>query len=95
MGFFPQLIDMPAHNDDGVGGMHIYIPWWLEKDRSLPFSSRAITLKYGAAAACLVMDLGAAYTVSTVNSMMETVAEGEEASGLNSKMTIAGFGGHT
>lgn len=38
MGFFPQLIDMPAHNDDGVGGMHIYIPWWLEKDRSLPFS---------------------------------------------------------
>ena len=38
MGFFPQLIDMPVHNDDGVGGMHIYIPWWLEKDRSLPFS---------------------------------------------------------
>lgn len=38
MGFFPQLVDMPVHNDDGVGGMHIYIPWWKEKDRSLPFS---------------------------------------------------------
>ncbi len=38
MGFFPQLVDMPVHNEDGVGGMHIYIPWWLEKDRSLPFS---------------------------------------------------------
>ena len=38
MGYFPQLVDMPVHNDDGVGGMHIYIPWWLEKDKSLPFS---------------------------------------------------------
>ena len=38
MGFFPQLVDSPAHNEDGVGGMHIYIQWWLEKDRSLPFA---------------------------------------------------------
>ena len=38
MGFFPNLIDLPVHNDDGVGGMHIYIPWWKEKDRSLDFS---------------------------------------------------------
>ena len=38
MGFFPDLIDLPVHNDDGVGGMHIYIPWWKEKDRSLDFS---------------------------------------------------------
>ncbi|QXD14006.1 GMC family oxidoreductase [Rhodocaloribacter litoris] len=35
-GFIPQLVDMPPHNEDGVGGMHIYIPWWLEKAR-LPF----------------------------------------------------------
>jgi choline dehydrogenase-like flavoprotein len=27
-GFFPQLMNQPAHNCDGVGGMHIYIPWW-------------------------------------------------------------------
>jgi len=38
MGFFPNLIDLPVHNDDGVGGMHIYIPWWRENDRSLPFA---------------------------------------------------------
>jgi choline dehydrogenase-like flavoprotein len=25
---FPQLIKMPAHNHDGVGGMHLYMPWW-------------------------------------------------------------------
>ncbi|MCB0716834.1 MAG: GMC family oxidoreductase [Bacteroidetes bacterium] len=36
-GFFPQLMNMPAHNEDGVGGMHVYVPWWLNKSR-LPFS---------------------------------------------------------
>ncbi|WP_412069701.1 GMC family oxidoreductase [Rubrivirga sp. IMCC43871] len=27
--FVPALANQPAHNCDGVGGMHIYIPWWL------------------------------------------------------------------
>jgi choline dehydrogenase-like flavoprotein len=27
-GHFPQLEKMPPHNHDGVGGMHLYVPWW-------------------------------------------------------------------
>jgi len=27
-GYFPQLEKMPPHNHDGVGGMHLYVPWW-------------------------------------------------------------------
>jgi choline dehydrogenase-like flavoprotein len=27
-GFVPGLMDVPAHNCDGVGGMHVYMPWW-------------------------------------------------------------------
>ncbi len=27
-GYFPQLEKVPAHNHDGVGGMHLYMPWW-------------------------------------------------------------------
>jgi choline dehydrogenase-like flavoprotein len=27
-GHFPQLTKVPAHNHDGVGGMHMYMPWW-------------------------------------------------------------------
>jgi choline dehydrogenase-like flavoprotein len=27
-GYFPQFERMPPHNHDGVGGMHMYIPWW-------------------------------------------------------------------
>lgn len=29
-GLIPELMDMPAHNEDGTGGMHLYIPWWLD-----------------------------------------------------------------
>lgn len=28
MGHFPYLEKMPPHNHDGVGGMHLYVPWW-------------------------------------------------------------------
>ena len=27
-GFFPVLMDLPPHNDDGTGGFHLYMPWW-------------------------------------------------------------------
>jgi choline dehydrogenase-like flavoprotein len=27
-GYFPALADVPRHNEDGVGGMHLYMPWW-------------------------------------------------------------------
>ena len=40
-GFVPRMMDLPAHNEDGVGGMHLYMPWWnLDKQRKnqLPFS---------------------------------------------------------
>jgi choline dehydrogenase-like flavoprotein len=29
-GFIPRLVDVPPHNADGVGGGHIYMPWWLD-----------------------------------------------------------------
>lgn len=27
-GYFPQLAKIPPHNHDGIGGMHLYMPWW-------------------------------------------------------------------
>jgi choline dehydrogenase-like flavoprotein len=27
-GYVPQMEQMPPHNHDGTGGMHMYIPWW-------------------------------------------------------------------
>lgn len=35
-GFIPKMLDTPAHNEDGVGGMHLYMPWWLD-NKTLDF----------------------------------------------------------
>jgi len=35
-GFIPALLDHVPHNEDGVGGMHVYMPWWLD-NRKLDF----------------------------------------------------------
>src|SRR5947199_467634 len=32
-GFIPKLADHMPHNHDGVGGMHLYMPWWLENKK--------------------------------------------------------------
>jgi choline dehydrogenase-like flavoprotein len=32
----PKLVDGIPHNEDGVGGMHLYVPWWLN-DKKLDF----------------------------------------------------------
>jgi len=29
-GFIPKMMDHVPHNEDGVGGGHIYMPWWLD-----------------------------------------------------------------
>ncbi|QMU28647.1 GMC family oxidoreductase [Adhaeribacter radiodurans] len=36
--FVPKLMDRKRYNEDGVGGMHLYIPWWLEGNKKLNFS---------------------------------------------------------
>ena len=35
-GVVPQLLDRKRYNEDGVGGMHVYIPWWAY-DQGLDF----------------------------------------------------------
>ncbi len=35
-GFIPSMVDHVPHNEDGVGGMHVYMPWWLD-NRKLDF----------------------------------------------------------
>src|SRR6185503_16120711 len=32
-GQVPALNNMPRHNSDGTGGMHVYVPWWLYDDK--------------------------------------------------------------
>lgn len=34
--FIPALMDRKIYNEDGVGGMHVYTPWWLD-NKNLDF----------------------------------------------------------
>lgn len=36
-GYIPALVGMPKYNDDGIGGNHLYIPWWLYDARHKEF----------------------------------------------------------
>lgn len=33
MAFMPQLVDRPRYNEDGVGGLHVYTPWWMDNKK--------------------------------------------------------------
>jgi len=37
-GNIPALENMPRHNCDGIGGMHVYVPWWEldKKNKAFP-----------------------------------------------------------
>ncbi|MDO6491438.1 MULTISPECIES: GMC family oxidoreductase [unclassified Cellulophaga] len=32
-GFIPAMMDRKMYNEDGVGGMHVYSPWWLDNKK--------------------------------------------------------------
>ncbi len=32
-GVLPQLFDRKRYNEDGVGGLHVYSPWWLDNKK--------------------------------------------------------------
>lgn len=43
--FLPQLMDRKRYNEDGVGGMHMYVPWWLD-NKKLDFG-RGYHIEFG------------------------------------------------
>src|SRR5918993_745352 len=44
-GILPDLIGRKRYNEDGVGGMHVYTPWWLD-NKKLDFP-RGYHIEYG------------------------------------------------
>jgi choline dehydrogenase-like flavoprotein len=48
-GFVPQLTGLPPHNDDGIGGMQLYMPWWnygKQLHSQMPFA-RGYHIEFG------------------------------------------------
>ena len=36
MALIPDLMNRKTYNEDGVGGLHVYTPWWLNGQAELP-----------------------------------------------------------
>jgi choline dehydrogenase-like flavoprotein len=41
VGFFESMMNLPPHDDDGLGGFHLYMPWWnyqKQAKNQMPFA---------------------------------------------------------
>ena len=63
-GIIPELFDRKRYNEDGVGGMHVYTPWWLD-NKKLDFPG-VIILSMVAVLVCLYMDLAGEWKILMV-----------------------------
>jgi choline dehydrogenase-like flavoprotein len=45
-GVLPDLFDRKRYNEDGVGGMHIYTPWWLDNKKAKLDFPRGYHIEY-------------------------------------------------
>jgi len=48
----PAMEDLPPYNEDGAGGLHTYVPWWLVHDHAKPVLRAAITSRWAAVGRC-------------------------------------------
>ncbi len=46
-GIIPELFDRKRYNEDGVGGMHVYTPWWLDNKKQKLDFPRGYHIEYG------------------------------------------------
>jgi choline dehydrogenase-like flavoprotein len=58
-GQVPLLEDLPPHNEDGAGGLHMYTPWWLYKDAAKLGFARGYHIEIGGGRGMPGMSTGA------------------------------------
>ena len=93
--FVPALAGQPAHNCDGVGGMHIYIPCGSTTSTPRSASPVAITSRRGAGAGCRATGLWAASRASTASTGRATARAAAAATAPSSRTTTATSTGPT
>lgn len=46
-GILPHLVGRKRYNEDGVGGLHVYTPWWLDEKKAKLDFTRGYHIEYG------------------------------------------------
>ncbi len=81
-GIIPDLVGRKRYNEDGVGGMHVYTPWWLD-NKKLDFP-RGYHIEYGGG---FDMPLyGFSWDIDKFNGSMKVKGKQKEAGGYGASL---------
>ncbi|RYG01676.1 MAG: GMC family oxidoreductase [Chitinophagaceae bacterium] len=81
-GYVPALFDRKRYNEDGVGGMHVYSPWWLD-NKKLDFP-RGYHIEYGGGMNMPMYGFGMG--VQNLNGKNQVNGENREAGGYGKRL---------
>ncbi|MET0244335.1 MAG: GMC family oxidoreductase [Flavitalea sp.] len=81
-GYVPSLFDRKRYNEDGVGGMHVYSPWWLD-NKKLDFP-RGYHIEYGGGMNMPMYGFGMG--VQNLNGKNQVNGENREAGGYGKRL---------
>jgi len=76
-GFIPELMNRKIYNEDGVGGLHVYSPWWLD-NKNLDFPRGYHIEQWGGLG---MPGYGFGFGISSLNKFV-----GEQVNGYGSKL---------
>ena len=81
-GYIPALFGRKRYNEDGVGGMHVYTPWWLD-NKKLDFP-RGYHIEYGGGMNMPMYGFG--FGVQNLNGKYPVNGESREAGGYGARL---------
>lgn len=81
-GIIPALFDRKRYNEDGVGGMHVYTPWWLD-NKKLDFP-RGYHIEYGGGFGMPLY--GFNWDIQNLNGMFKIHGKQKEAGGYGASL---------
>jgi choline dehydrogenase-like flavoprotein len=81
-GIIPELFDRKRYNEDGVGGMHVYTPWWLD-NKKLDFP-RGYHIEYGGGFGMPLY--GFNWDIQNLNGMFKVHGKQKEAGGYGASL---------
>jgi choline dehydrogenase-like flavoprotein len=81
-GYIPSLFGRKRYNEDGVGGMHVYTPWWLD-NKKLDFP-RGYHIEYGGGMNMPMYGFG--FGLQNLNGSYPVNGKGHEAGGYGAQL---------
>jgi choline dehydrogenase-like flavoprotein len=83
-GIIPQLLDRKRYNEDGVGGMHVYSPWWLDNKKHKLDFPRGYHIEYGGGFGMPIY--GFSWGIENLNGDFNVMGKKQEAGGYGASL---------